>query len=373
MFLILCIYSLLQNLSAKDSPNTITFDNKSGEPALVKVIGPSGQIVEVPNGQNRTVNAAAGEYYILVRYGSNPEKYRYAKGNPFIVTQTDTQYSSTTITLHKIVDGNYPSHPISAKEFEKMSVATQRDNREENIKEKKYGIPKLTSDQLWASSIPTGCSVYLVPKDNFWEKDISPTGVNIKRPIENKEKYFKCKTPCFFTVDPGEYYLGYEMEVDTPFQSEDFVDDRRFIVESVKQGGIRRTYDPKGNLIAEIPLPGNLNRKWYIFEKKENTAFEHIGLFQLKNASLKETSSLYPMGNNFIFNDEVVIKKLTNRVATKSDIDKAIELLHRGGKIALKGKIGTIVVEITGNNQGRLSEEKRLDTYRIETVWFDKL
>lgn len=110
LFIFLYIFVSPQNIFAENNPNTITFDNKSGEPALVKVIGPTGQIVEVPNKQSRSVNAAAGEYYILVRYGSNPEKYKYSKGDPFTVTQTATQYSSIIITLHKVIDGNYPFH-----------------------------------------------------------------------------------------------------------------------------------------------------------------------------------------------------------------------------------------------------------------------
>lgn len=132
LFISLFICLIPQYISAQEDPNTVTFDNKSGEPALVKVIGPSGHTIEVPNGQSRTVNAAVGEYYILVRYGSNPEKYKYAKGDPFTVTQTATQYSATTITLHPIVGGNYPTHPISAEEFEKIHVTTKKEMVDSN-------------------------------------------------------------------------------------------------------------------------------------------------------------------------------------------------------------------------------------------------
>jgi hypothetical protein len=37
------------------------------------------------------------------------------------VTQTSTQHSVITITLHKVVDGNYHSDPISAAEFDRAS------------------------------------------------------------------------------------------------------------------------------------------------------------------------------------------------------------------------------------------------------------
>jgi hypothetical protein len=129
IFLLCLVLWAIPHVFARDNPNTITFDNKSGETALVKVIGPSGQTVEVPNRQSRTVNIEAGEYYILVRYGSNPKEYSYAKGNPFTITQTATQYSATTITLHKVLDGNYLTHPISAEEFSNINVSTISDEK----------------------------------------------------------------------------------------------------------------------------------------------------------------------------------------------------------------------------------------------------
>jgi len=46
---------------------TITFDNRSGEQASVRVIGPSKPTVDVPDGQRRTVKVGGGQYYILVR------------------------------------------------------------------------------------------------------------------------------------------------------------------------------------------------------------------------------------------------------------------------------------------------------------------
>lgn len=106
-------------VQAEDPPNTITFDNQSGEPALVILKGPTEKTVEVPDGQRRTVNAAAGNCHILVRYGNKREDYRYAKGDPFTVTQTATQYSAITITLHKVIGGDYATHPISSEEFDK--------------------------------------------------------------------------------------------------------------------------------------------------------------------------------------------------------------------------------------------------------------
>jgi len=130
---ILCIATDPQVSWTQNNPNTITFDNQSGESALVKVIGPTGQIIEVPNGESRLINVAAGDYYILVRYGEKPDQYKYSKGDSFTVTQTLTQYSVITITLHKVIGGNYATYPISPEEFDNTPVITQKVDRPKDI------------------------------------------------------------------------------------------------------------------------------------------------------------------------------------------------------------------------------------------------
>lgn len=138
---LLIILSLsIATAHAKYNQNTISFDNQSGESALVKLIGPIGQTIEVPTGKSRKVNVCAGEYYILVRYGSKPNQYTYSKGKPFKVTQSATQYSVITITLHKVIGGNYPTYPTSNKEFDKTLV-TVKDNEPESIKESTSALP----------------------------------------------------------------------------------------------------------------------------------------------------------------------------------------------------------------------------------------
>jgi hypothetical protein len=95
----------------------ITFDNQSGDAALVKLIGPTRRTVQVPDRQRRTVTVNGGSYYILVRYGS-AAPYRYTKGDSFDVTQTRRHYSIISITLHTIVNGNYHAGPSDEKEFD---------------------------------------------------------------------------------------------------------------------------------------------------------------------------------------------------------------------------------------------------------------
>ena len=103
-------------LVENSNKSSITFINKSGAPALVKLVGPSRQTVEVVNGDSETVNVSGGSYHILVRYGS-AGKYRYSKGDPFTVRETATEYEKVTITLHTVAGGNYDSKPASPEEF----------------------------------------------------------------------------------------------------------------------------------------------------------------------------------------------------------------------------------------------------------------
>jgi TPR repeat protein len=129
VFIVWSLINYPSNVHSQEQPNTVTFINQSGESALVKLMGPTSLLVEVPNGTSRTVNVAAGEYYELVRYGSQSSHYTYSKGKPFAVEQTATQYSEISITLHKVVGGNYPTHPISGKEFDDAFIAQQTSDK----------------------------------------------------------------------------------------------------------------------------------------------------------------------------------------------------------------------------------------------------
>jgi hypothetical protein len=143
----------ISSVDAQDHRNTVTFDNRSGEPALVKLIGPIGQTIEVPDGQSRTVNVAAGEYYLLARYGSDPNRYTYSRGDRFTVGETARQYSAITITLHKVVGGNYPTRPTSAQEFDK-AIAESREPQAKQPQAHAVTTPK-TEDARSAGATET--------------------------------------------------------------------------------------------------------------------------------------------------------------------------------------------------------------------------
>src|SRR5690349_6329592 len=100
---------LSANAAAQCTP-TITFENHSGSDALVKAVGPTVASAEVPDGSVRSVSVSGGTYYTLTRFGS-PGAYSYSRGDSFDAKQfflgNRSHCSRITITLHKVVNGNY--------------------------------------------------------------------------------------------------------------------------------------------------------------------------------------------------------------------------------------------------------------------------
>ena len=105
----------LAPLLAGERPS-ITFQNRSGDDAVVRLAGPTSTLVTVVDSTSRTVDLAGGTYRMFVRYGS-AGKYRYTKGKSFTVYEGSDGVDRITITLHKVVGGNYSTSPSSAAEF----------------------------------------------------------------------------------------------------------------------------------------------------------------------------------------------------------------------------------------------------------------
>ena len=121
----MCFMFLVGCASARDrqmvrysasEKNTLTFINKSGEDALVKLVGPSRRLIEVPNRKERTVSIAGGEYQIYVRYG-NGQRYRFTRGEVFRIVDPPTGYTVARLTLHGVINGNYHTFSSSEDEF----------------------------------------------------------------------------------------------------------------------------------------------------------------------------------------------------------------------------------------------------------------
>ncbi|HEY6351947.1 MAG TPA: hypothetical protein VI636_21335 [Candidatus Angelobacter sp.] len=95
--------------------SVISFQNQSGGEAVVRLTGPSAQVLTVVDGQSSSARVAAGDYYILVRYGGSLAEYRFEKAGPIAVTETGGQHSVVHITLRRPVADN----PKAQEEFYK--------------------------------------------------------------------------------------------------------------------------------------------------------------------------------------------------------------------------------------------------------------
>jgi hypothetical protein len=95
--------------------SVISFQNQSGTDATVRLLGPSGQILTVVDGQSVGARVAAGDYYIPVRYGKSTPEHVFDKAGPIAVTETGGQHSVIHITLRKPAADN----PKAKEEFYK--------------------------------------------------------------------------------------------------------------------------------------------------------------------------------------------------------------------------------------------------------------
>ncbi|GJL55044.1 MAG: hypothetical protein NPIRA02_21760 [Nitrospirales bacterium] len=120
LFCVFCGTSIVW--SAQLPQNKITFENHSGQNAVVKLIGPTKVVVSLVRGQKRIVRVAEGDYHVLVRYGSGPKEYSYSKSAPFTVDQPDNQVSIITFTLHRRSGGSFQSKSVSGDEFEGNAI-----------------------------------------------------------------------------------------------------------------------------------------------------------------------------------------------------------------------------------------------------------
>jgi len=77
---------------------------------------------DIPDGATRTVNVVAGNYYILVRYGTAADRYFYARGSKFKIPSKQISASATSISLLLPGIGSNPTQVISSAEFERLST-----------------------------------------------------------------------------------------------------------------------------------------------------------------------------------------------------------------------------------------------------------
>jgi hypothetical protein len=183
----------------------------------------------------------------------------------------------------------------------------------------RYGIPRLAPGQLWVSSVPVGLEVRL-GGDPDAKPVLGRTPLVVKR--RNVGRYL--------TVSIRKKEYG----GDLPNQI-DLVDFSGKNTHSIAmQYG--KSVEDLGRAITYELQPGKQTL---------------IALFQSRDSSLSDLARLYPPGSNFRFADAGVKKRLEEKGVPPDYVRTGIRLLHRGGKIALPGRGGWLIAEVTSSGQ----------------------
>ncbi|TAL68468.1 MAG: hypothetical protein EPN82_10785 [Bacteroidetes bacterium] len=356
IFCLILIISLFpQFLSAQKYFNTITLINDSGENAFVKVVGPTELQVEVPKKKNTIVNVSAGNYYILVRYGNNPKNYFYTKGEPFQITQTDKEYTAISITLNKTVSGNYNTNPSTSEEFGNADK-TQHDSLSLviPISEQYSNDPGLKDNELLVTTIPLGLKIFLAPDKDSLKTTIISSNLQIQSSnylIDSNN--FKGYSPIILKdIKPGKYLLAVE-----PVQ---------IIDAQLKLSGIDESMKPSALVSTDIyPSMKPSDKKGmygaivYSYEKSIVKGDRIIILSFPHELPIIKMEQYYPSADKFVFDDVELKKEIKKSGFSTKEINKAIELLHRGGKIRLNGKDVSLFIEIQNNGSWRIGTLQR--------------
>ncbi|MBI5325213.1 MAG: hypothetical protein HZB41_08085 [Ignavibacteriae bacterium] len=330
--------------------NTITLINDSGENAFVKVVGPTELQVEVPKKKNTIVNVSAGVYYILVRYGNNPKNYSYAKGEPFQIIQNDKEYTSISITLNKTESGNYNTNPTSSEEFGN-SDKTQHDSLSliVPVNEQYSNDPGLKDNELMITSIPLGLKVFLAPDIDSLKSTLISSNLQIQTShylIDSTN--FKGYTPLVMKdVKPGKYLIGIEPV--------------KIIDEKLKLSDIDESMKPSALISADIyPNITSADKKGmygaiiYSLDKDFVNGERIIILSFPHELPISKMEQYYPPKSKFVFDEVELKKEIKKNGFSNKEINIAIDLLHRGGKIRLNGKGLTLFIEILNNGSWKI-------------------
>lgn len=196
-----------------------------------------------------------------------------------------------------------------------LAVASTSAAPEPKNSRPRYGFPELRAGQFWVSSVPVGLEVYAGTKPKGKPLGRTPLRLSSRQVGSHltvsvlKSEYSGTLPHQFDLVEPSAENTQ-STTIKYPDREEDW------------SRAITYKVDPsrKPTLIA---------------------------LFQAKSGSLSDWSRHYPPGVNLRFRDEAAKVDLTARGVPPAFLPEAIRLLHRGGKIALPGRDGWFVAEIT--------------------------
>jgi hypothetical protein len=177
----------------------------------------------------------------------------------------------------------------------------------------RYGVPKLRPGQLWISSVPIGLEVY-------------PGAKTEGKPVGRTPLILDAKS-----VGPQvTVVLRKEKDGAALPDQTDFID---FTSETNHSMWIR-------DAGVDTDVGRGLT---YRVDPQRQTL---IALFQSRSGNLTDWARQYPPGRNFSFGEKAARNDLAKRGVPALYVDLAIDLLHRGGKVALPARDGWIVAQV---------------------------
>jgi hypothetical protein len=188
----------------------------------------------------------------------------------------------------------------------------------------RHGIPRLGPGEVWVSSVPVGLEVRAGEDPNA-KKVLGRTPLVVNARDVGR----------FVTVRVEKKEYGGEL----PSQ----VDLADLTAKTTHSTVIQR--GPEGTGPASVDFARGLT---FEIGPERKTV---IALFQGRSQSLDSIRRLYPRGTNFQFRDDEARKTLAGKAVPEAFIGLGIELLHRGGKVALPGGNGWLVAEATASKK----------------------
>jgi len=205
--------------------------------------------------------------------------------------------------------------------------------------EKNVRMPdNLRPNQIWVSSVPVGLNFSV---------------------ISGSRTIRKGRTPLMIELDPGLYTIR--------------VEGNRISLKD-KHSTLSPSGEEKKKMINEILCITDTN-KWevrdvfstsgddrvlyleYRVKKEGDKPLSLIALCQPTDKKIEALDSFFPKGNNFNFEEVALTKNLVEKGISETDIEKILSLLRRGGKIALRNKMGNpLYIEIRYKNDWKIEE-----------------
>jgi hypothetical protein len=181
----------------------------------------------------------------------------------------------------------------------------------------RYGIPKLGPGQLWVSSVPVGLEVWIGDYSRHRAKPVGRTPLVLRASDVGSEVTVVLQKSEFGGELPIQYDLTDYTALNTHASWDGPIDLSRGLTYRVDS--------------AKKPIV--------------------IALFQPRSVPFSDWARRYPPGSNFQFSENAVRRDLAARGVPNESVRLGVQLLHRGGKVALPGSKGWLIAEVTADRQ----------------------